>query len=74
MDLAAFSVSYTLDIGLMPVTKQLCFGDRFALSVTDRTGPHGVRFQYRVGAIGALFDEVSVAHKNLPCDLRFRNK
>jgi hypothetical protein len=74
MDLATFGVSYTLDIGLMPVTKQFGFGDRFALSCADGAGPHGVRFQHSVGAIGAFFDEISVAHKNLPRGLRFRNK
>jgi hypothetical protein len=67
-------VSYTLDIGLMPVTKQLSLGDCFALGRADGAGPHGVRFQHGVRAIGAFFDEISVAHKNLPYGLRFRNK
>jgi hypothetical protein len=66
MDFATARAPDTLNIRLMPMTKQLGFGDRFALGCADGTGPHGMRLQHSVGAIGALFDEISVAHKALP--------
>jgi hypothetical protein len=50
----------------MTVTEQLGFGDRFALGRANSTGAHRVRLQYRIGAIGAFFNEISVAHTNLP--------
>jgi hypothetical protein len=73
MDLATSGVSHSLDIRLVPMTKQFRFGDSLALRGADGAGAQRMRFQYGIGAIGALFDEISVVHKNSPRGLRLCN-